>query len=265
MQNVQLEIAVDNVESVIAASEGGAPRLELCASLADGGLTPSIGFLEWALQVTGAQLHCMVRPRGGNFVYSAAELAIMEHDIAAMKAAGAHGVVLGVLTADSRVDIRAVRRLIAAARPMRVVFHRAFDLAADLGQALEDVIACGADTLLTSGGAPSLELGLPTVTTLFERAAGRIEIMGGAGVRLANAARLWAESPIDTLHASLRMPWAAGRHRDAEGGATMGARDVEELYAVRAEDVRALLAMLTAEVRQTREPGIEPEVAHNAR
>jgi copper homeostasis protein len=244
-QKVSLEIAVDNAEAVVAATRGGAQRLELCSSLADGGLTPGIGFVEWARRTTPVPLHCMVRPRGGNFVYTPAELAIMELEIAAMRRAHADGVVFGVLTSCSRIDIKAVRRLVAAARPMRVVFHRAFDLVADLAQALEDVIACGADILLTSGGAPTLEQGLPTVATLVERAAGRIEIMGGAGVRIANAGALWERSNVDTLHASLRSKWTAGRHTPAEGGATMGAHDGEDIYTVREEDVRAVLAMLT--------------------
>ncbi len=250
MQNVQLEIAVDNAESVLAATRGGAQRLELCSSLAQGGLTPGIGFIEWARRSTSIPLHAMVRPRGGNFIYSPAELAIMEREIAAMRGAGVNGIVFGVLTPCSRVDIKAVRRLAAAARPMQVVFHRAFDLVADLAQALEDVIACNANILLTSGGAPTLELGLPTLTTLVQRAAGRIQIMGGAGVRLTNAAQLWAQSPIDTLHASLRTPWPAAQHTPAEGGATMGAHDVDPQYAVREEDVRAVLAMLRPRVKQ---------------
>jgi copper homeostasis protein len=244
MQTIRLEIAVDNAESTLAALRGGAQRLELCSSLADGGLTPGIGFVEWARRLTTIPLHVMVRPRSGNFVYSPAELTIMEREIAAMRGAGANGVVFGVLTPCSRVDIKAVRRLAAKARPMRVVFHRAFDLVADLAQALEDVIACDADILLTSGGAPTLELGLPTVATLVERAARRIQIMGGAGVRLSNAGRIWAHTPIDTLHASLRSLWPAGSHSPGEGGATMGPRDIDEQYAVREEDVRTVLAML---------------------
>lgn len=250
MQNVQLEIAVDNAESVLAATRGGAQRLELCSSLADGGLTPGVGFVEWARRQTSVPLHAMVRPRGGNFVYSPAEIAIMEREIAAMRGAGVNGVVFGVLTPCSRVDIKAVRRLAAAARPMHVVFHRAFDLVADLAQALDDVIACGANILLTSGGAPTLELGLPTVSTLVERAGGRIEIMGGAGVRLSNAGQLWAHSSIHTLHASLRSPWPQAQHTPAEGGATMGAYDADPQYAVREEDVRAVLAMLRPRVAE---------------
>ena len=241
---VRLEIAADHAQSVLAAIRGGAQRIELCSSLVDGGLTPGIGFVEWARQSTTLPLHCMVRPRGGNFVYSSAELAIMENEIAAMRGSGADGVVFGVLTSDSRINIAATASLVAAARPMRVVFHRAFDLVADLVQGLEDVIGCGADILLTSGGAPSLEDGLAKVSAVIEQAGGRIEIMGAAGVRPDNAERLWASAPMDTLHASLRSAWADGLHPSVQGGAAMGARDQDALYAVREDDVRAVLAML---------------------
>jgi copper homeostasis protein len=251
-QDIRLEIAVDTAESLLSAVRGGAQRLELCASLAEGGLTPGIGFVEWARQTTSLPLHCMVRPRGGNFVYSAAEIAIMEREIAAMRKAGADGVVFGVLNADSRVDITTVRRLVGLARPLRVVFHRAFDQAANMAEALEDVIACGVDILLTSGGAPALALGLATVNTLVEQAARRIEIMGGAGVRLANARELWTQSKMDTLHASLRSEWARREH-----GAAMSAHD-KEPYAAREEDVRSLLALLAPRLEDRR---FSPEVA----
>ena len=247
MQNVRLEIAVDNADAVLAAARGGAERLELCSSLADGGLTPSIGFIEWTLASVSIPVHCMVRPRGGNFCYTADELNLMERDILAMKAAGAHGVVLGVLTDDQIVDKAAMRRLMKAARPMRVVFHRAFDLSANLPQALEDVIATGADILLTSGGAPSLAEGLQVVAGLVKQAKGRIQIMGGAGVRTGTAAALWNNIPIDTIHASLRTVWPAGRHL-AASDTTMGGRDSEDLYTVREEDVRTVISGLEPRV-----------------
>ena len=240
---MRLEIAVDHPEGASAAAEGGAERLELCASLADGGLTPSPGFTEWALSL-GIPVHCLVRPRAGNFVYSAAELAVMAGDVRALKAAGAHGVVLGALTAAGQVHGEALHRLAELARPMRVCFHRAFDVTADRERALEDVIACGADLLLTSGGAASLAEGASEVARIARQAGGRIEIMGGAGVRVANAGALWRTLPVDTLHASLRSPWPgmglSGR------AARMGVRDEDELQTVRAEDVRALLRELTA-------------------
>ncbi len=241
--NVRLEIAVDHPQAALAAANGGAERLELCASLADGGLTPSPGLIDWALAAVSIPIHGIVRPRPGNFHYSAAELDVMLRDIEAMRKAGAHGVVAGVLTAERQVDLDALQRLIEAARPMRFCFHRAFDLAADRRRALEDIIHAGADILLTSGGAVSLLAGAREVARVVDQAAGRIEIMGGAGVRLNNAGRLWRTIPIDTLHASLRTPWReAGT--DGPHAARVGSRDEDELYTVREEDVRSVVSTL---------------------
>ncbi len=240
--SIRLEVAVDHPEAVLAAASGGAERLELCASLADGGLTPSPGFIEWALRAVSIPVHCIVRPRPGNFSYSAAELDVMHRDILAIRAMGAPGIVVGVLTTGREVDVPAMQRLVEAARPMRVCFHRAFDLAQDRKHALEEVIRSGADILLTSGGAVSLLSGAREVARIAEQAAGRIEVMGGAGVRVTNAARLWRTIPVDTLHTSLRSPWpqaVAGM----EHAARVGSRD-EDLYTVREEDVRAIAAAL---------------------
>ncbi len=239
----RLEIAADHPEAVLAAAAGGAERLELCASLADGGLTPSLGFVEWALAAAPIPMHCLIRPRAGNFVYTPAELAVMARDIETFKEAGAHGVVPGVLTADHSVDADALRALVETARPMRVCFHRAFDLVPDRAAALEVLIDCGADLLLTSGGARSLLEGADEVKLLGTQARGRIEIIGGAGVRAGNAGELWRTLPVTTLHASLRTPWPeAGL---AGSAAQMGSRDAEPLTTVRAEDVRDVLAQLS--------------------
>ena len=244
MPNVRLELAVDNPQAVLAAANGGAERLELCSSLADGGLTPSLGFVEWTLASVSIPVHTLIRPRAGNFVYSSQELSVIERDICRMRTAGVQGIVLGILTPDHRVDVAAMRHMAEVARPMRLCFHRAFDLAADRVQALEDVIRCGAEVLLTSGGAVSLYAGAAEVTRLTRQAAGRIEIMGGAGVRLKNAGELWRTVPVTTLHTSLRSPWREAAHSGPHA-ANMGSRDEEDLYTVREEDVRAVLAMLT--------------------
>jgi copper homeostasis protein len=243
MDTVRLEIAVDNPQAVLAAARGGAERLELCSSLADGGLTPSLGFVEWTMRAVTIPVHCIVRPRAGNFVYSPQEIDVILADIAAMARAGVHGVVVGALTAEHALDRDAMQRIADTARPMRLCFHRAFDLAADREQALEDVIACGAQVLLTSGGAVSLTAGAPEVRRIVRQARGRIEIMGGAGVRLRNAAELWRTVPVDTLHASLRSPWREASHGGPHA-ANMGSRDEEDLYTVREEDVRAVLSQL---------------------
>ncbi len=240
---VRLEVAVDHPQAALAAARGGAERLELCASLADGGLTPSWGFMEWTLAAVSIPVHCMVRPRAGNFVYSQSELDVMASDIESMRHAGVHGVVMGVLTPQASVDVDAMRRLVELAYPMRVCFHRAFDLAADRKQALEDAIYCGAAILLTSGGAGSLPAGAGEVNRIAEQAAGRIEIMGGAGVNARNAGELWHTLPVDTLHASLRTPWPMG-NRGSSHAASIGSRDDEDLYTVREADVRAVLRVL---------------------
>lgn len=244
MSKIRLEVAVDNLNAALQAAKGGAGRIELCSSLADGGLTPSLGMTQVVLASISIPVHCMVRPRAGNFVYSREEIAVMLADIAAFRDAGAHGVVLGVLTRDNIVDVAAVQQLIDAARPMRVCFHRAFDHAVDRSQALESVIGCGADVLLTSGGAASLHSGAAEVTRLVKQAAGRIEIMGGAGVRINNAAALWQQVPVDTLHGSLRSPWREATQL-GEHDAAIGARDEEDIFTVRDTDVRALVDQLT--------------------
>ncbi len=240
---VHLEVAVDHPQAVLAAARGGAERLELCASLVDGGLTPSLGIIEWTLAAVPVPVHCMVRPRAGNFVYSPSELDVMARDIESMRRVGVHGVAMGVLTSEATVDMDAMRRLVELAYPMRVCFHRAFDLTADRRVALEDVIHSGADILLTSGGARSLSAGAGEVKRIAEQAAGRIEIMGGAGVNAGNAGELWRTLPVDTLHASLRTPWLM-RSRDSSHAASIGSRDDEDLYTVRKEDVREVLRVL---------------------
>ena len=228
---------MDHAEAALSAARGGAERLELCSALADGGLTPSLGLVQWAVDAVQVPVFCMVRPRAGGFCYSAAELDVMERDVLALKAAGAQGVVLGALTASRQIDIAATQHLVLLAEPMKVVFHRAFDLTDDLNQALEDVISSGADVLLTSGGAATLEAGAEQVKKLVAQAAGRIQMMGGAGVRVANASRLWRELGLDTLHTSLRKPWAEAAML---GEAQIGMRD-ETIFTVLEEDVRAVL------------------------
>jgi len=233
-----LEICVDGLAGAAAAARGGADRIELCSALGEGGLTPSLGLLEEVLAEVALPVHCMVRPRGGGFCYSPGELRIMERDILLARSAGAAGVVLGILTPAGRVDVAATRRLAAAARPMRVTFHRAFDAAEELDRALEDVIATGADILLTSGGSARLPEGAAAVAGLVAQAHGRIAIMGGSGVRVQNAAALCAMTGVDALHGSLRRP-AAERERSLP--------DAPAAYELLEEDVRALAAVLRGE------------------
>lgn len=219
---VTLEVCVDSLASAQAAKDGGATRLELCANLSAGGTTPSAGLIELVRQQVNLPLHVLVRPRAGDFVYSHDELAVMERDIAVARALGADGVVIGVLTAAGAVDVDRTRRLVSAARPLSVTFHRAFDLTADPLTALEDIIACGADRLLTSGQAATAHEGRELIAELVRRADGRLAIMPGAGVNEANAAAIVAATSVTELHASARVAVAethVGRPRVSMGTA----------------------------------------------
>jgi copper homeostasis protein len=180
----------------------------------------------------------MIRPRGGDFCYSDGELRAMERDIQFAKSAGAAGVVLGVLTHVGAVDVAATRRLVEMARPMQVTFHRAFDATKDLDAALEDVVAARADIVLTSGGVERITEGVDAVARLVQRAGARIEIMGGSGVRIQNAAALCAATGLSAIHASLR------RRLRPQDTAAHVLPDALPAYELREEDVRALAAAL---------------------
>jgi copper homeostasis protein len=239
VQQPKLELCVETLANAEIAARGGAHRIELCGELADGGITPSLGLLEQVLASVAIPIHCMIRPRGGDFCYSPGELRAMERDIQHAKAAGAAGAVFGVLTSRGMVDISATRRLVEAARPMQVTFHRAFDVTRDLDTALEEIIAAGVDIVLTSGGAERITEGVDTVTRLVERAGARLEIMGGSGVRVQNAAALCEATGVAAIHASLR------RRLRAENEPLVHILpDALPAYELREEDVRALAAVL---------------------
>lgn len=231
-----LELCVETLANAEIAARGGAHRIEFCGELADGGITPSLGMLEQVVAGVAIPVHCMIRPRGGDFCYSPGELRAMERDIQLAKAAGIAGVVLGVLTPGGAVDVSVTRHLVEIARPMQVTFHRAFDVTRDLDAALEDIIAAGIDIVLTSGGAERITEGIDAVTRLVERAGSRIDIMGGSGVRVQNAAALCEATGMSAIHASLRRPLRQEPIHvlpDALPG-----------YELREEDVRALAAVL---------------------
>jgi copper homeostasis protein len=227
MSEIIFEVCAETLEACVAAQEGGASRVELCAALSEGGLTPSHGLIRSAVARCGLPVHAMVRPRGGDYVYTAGELEIMHDDIAHMKTLGVAGVVLGLLRPDSTVDVEATRALVAAAKPLDVTFHRAFDDAADLAVALEDVIVTGCDRVLTSGGESDVHTGASVLAQLVEQAAGRVEIAAGGGLRLEDAAALARQTGGRHFHGSLR-EWVSP----------------EPAYLVRAEAVREMVETL---------------------
>ena len=185
------EICVESIDGALAAERAGADRIELCAALFDGGLTPSIGTIETTLRsVSRIRVHVIVRPRPGDFIYSALEVDAMVRDVQAAVAAGAHGVVIGALTAEGGVDVVTTRRLIDAAGGASITFHRAFDLTRDPFAVLEQLIELGVHRVLTSGQESSALEGAPLIAELVGRAAGRIVVMPGGGINGRNIARI---------------------------------------------------------------------------
>lgn len=202
-----LEVCVDTAEGLAQAVAGGADRIELCAALAVGGLTPSAGLIGLAARC-GVPVVAMIRPRAGDFVWSVAEVAMMEAEIAAVRAAGLAGVVLGASRADGRLDVPVLRRLVAVAPGMELVLHRAIDLTPDMGEALEEAVDLGFHRILTSGGETTAEAGAARIATLVVQAAGRITVMPGSGVNPGNAAMLKGLG-ITEIHASCSAATAA--------------------------------------------------------
>lgn len=197
---VILEVCVDTAEGLAEAVAGGADRIELCAALAVGGLTPSAGLVGLAVGC-GVPVMAMIRPRAGDFVWSEAEVQMMEAEIAAMRAAGLAGVVLGASLPDGRLDVPELRRLVAAAEGLNLTLHRCFDLVPDMGRALEEAVALGFDRVLTSGGEGTAEAGAARIGALVTQAAGRISVMPGAGVTAGNAG-VFTALGVWEIHAS---------------------------------------------------------------
>jgi copper homeostasis protein len=198
-----LEITVETVDAALSAQRGGAHRIELCSQLAVGGLTPSSELMQAARQQISLPIFAMIRPRGGDFVYSESEFAAMQRDIGTAKQLGMNGVVLGILKEATRVDIDRTRQLVELARPFPVTFHRAFDATADLREAFEDVIQTGATRILTSGGAPTAPEGLAALVELVAAAGDRILVVPGGGINPSNILRVAQESRAREFHSGL--------------------------------------------------------------
>jgi copper homeostasis protein len=199
-RHLTLEVCTESVADVLAAQAGGADRAELCADLVEGGTTPSAGAIALAVQRAAIPVMVMVRPRGGDFLYDELELEVMARDIDVARRAGAQGVVLGCLTADAEVDAVQTERLVAAARPMEVTFHRAFDMVRDPHAALETLIELGVDRVLTSGQQRSVADGLELVAALVARAGRRIGVMPGCGIDPSNILEVAARTGARELH-----------------------------------------------------------------
>ncbi len=212
---MQVEICVDSPAGAMAAERGGADRVELCANLLEGGTTPSAGCLAAVRRAVKIGLHVIIRPRGGDFLYAAEEIDVMREDIRVAKSLGADGIVLGCLTAEGGIDRKLTAELIALSRPLKVTFHRAFDMCRDARAGLEDLVSLGVDILLTSGQEESCLEGAETIAALQKQAAGRIVVMAGGGITPRNVGRIVAATGVNTVHLSARRTLeSAMQHRN---------------------------------------------------
>ncbi len=197
------ELCAYSIEACRIAARTGVDRVELCSSPSEGGTTPSAAAVAMAREAGGYSLSVMIRPRGGDFLYTDREYEQMLREIELARQAGADSVVFGLLTADGYVDVERTARLVEAAAPMQTTFHRAIDVSRDYLRSVDDVARCGCTRILTSGGRPTALEGLDDLRRALDIARGRIEIMAGCGVNASNAARI-ASAGVDALHFSAR-------------------------------------------------------------
>lgn len=195
-----VEACVQTIASAEAAQRAGAGRIELCAALETGGVTPGAGVIRMVRAGVGIPLQILIRPREGNFVYREPEVEAMLAEIREARRAGADGVVLGALDHHGRIERETVARLVEAAGPLPVTFHRAFDQVTDQAGAVELLIGLGVARILTSGGAGRAEDGIPRLTELVRASAGRVGIVAGGGVRAPGVVRLVAETGVGEVH-----------------------------------------------------------------
>ena len=244
-----VEVCVDSVESAVAAERGGANRVELCSSLLEGGVTPSAGLIAVVRRAVSIPVNVMIRPRGGDFCYSDAEIGIMRQDIQRAKELGANGVVLGILDPDANVDARRTGELVQLARPLTVTFHRAIDMSRDLLVALQRLIELKVDRVLTSGGEQTAIEGQQTIARMVETASGRIVIMAGSGIREENVRRFIEETGVPEIHVGMSAPVESpmrSRNERVSMGAVKG-REYQR-FGVTQERVEKLVAAASAEV-----------------
>ncbi len=199
-----LEIAVDSLPDAVAAVAAGASRLEVCSRLDLGGLTPPEDLVRALAAKTKVPLFVMARPRGGDFLYSVEEFESLRRQVVEAKSWGAHGIVLGVLTAGSAVDVARTRQLVDLAAPLPVTFHRAFDRCSDLEASARTLATAGVVRLLTSGGRTSAEAGLVALRDLHRAVGQEIMILPGGGVRPANIRRILDVTGVSEIHSAAR-------------------------------------------------------------
>ena len=237
-----IEIVVYNIESAMNAQKGGADRIELCDNPAEGGTTPSFGTMEIVRQALSIDVFAMIRPRGGDFMYSAYEYHAMKRDIEMCKRASLDGVVFGILNPDGTIDKGRCRKLIEAARPMKVTCHRAFDMTRDPFEALEDCIEAGFGRVLTAGQQAVASKGTALIAELVKRANGRIAIMPGSGINEETVERIVKETGVKEIHFSATAFHDSAMQYHNTSIAGMGSDEGSE-FKVRSVDPQRIVAV----------------------
>jgi copper homeostasis protein len=243
LDQITFEACVDSVASAVAAQQGDADRVELCADLIEGGITPGAGTIQLVRSRLTIPLHLLIRPRGGDFCYTEDEFEVMQLDIEQARTLGADGVVFGLLHPDGSIDRERTALLVEHARPLNVTFHRAFDMARNPHQSLDLLIDLGIDRLLTSGQEATALEGADLIAALVQQAQNRIAIMAGGGISAENAAEVVARTRVRELHATAREP-IDSRMQYRNPRCTMGGALPPEEFTWKitsAEKVRAIL------------------------
>ncbi len=243
---IALEVCANSVTSAIAAQNGGAIRVELCENLKEGGTTPSFGQILMTRKLLHIKLYVLIRPRPGDFLYNDLDFDIMMADVRNCIEAGCDGIVVGILNADGTIDKKRNGELVRLAKQwgLGVTFHRAFDMCADMYQALEDIIELGFERILTSGGKTTAMEGANTINHLVEQAAGRITIMAGSGVSENNAADLVHFTGVYEIHSSAR-----SRHQsemEYKNDRILMGQEIGDEYSLDVTDAEKVKAILRA-------------------
>ncbi|HTJ56035.1 MAG TPA: copper homeostasis protein CutC [Devosiaceae bacterium] len=242
---LKIEICVEGIDGLVAAQKAGADRVELCASLYEGGLTPSFGTVRQALAVGEIPFHVIIRPRGGDFFYSELEFESMLEDVRAMRALGVAGVVFGCLTVDGRIDEPRMTALVEAARPMATTCHRAFDMTRDYREAIEALIRCGVDRVLTSGQRDTAVEGIDILRDTVALAGTRLKIMACGALDADNIASVLRESGVEELHfAALATTKSPMEFRNEHVG--MGGTAIEREFEITLTDEDAVRRTILA-------------------
>jgi len=245
-----MEVCVDSVESAVNACKGGASRLELCAALSEGGLTPTPGMLKIIKSVVTIPVFVMLRPRGGDdFVYSRYEVEVMMNDAVVLKEWGADGFVFGALTASGEIDKRVCREIMDIVSPLPATFHRAFDVCRDITLALSTIIALGFSRILTSGQELTASKGIPVIKKLISNADGRIIIMPGAGITRANIGEILRQTGARECHASAKVLKTCS---DSPSKCIMGFRSEENAFVTSEELVREMVTIADETIRNSK-------------